>query len=67
MPEERRQNLAEADRGSYYNEEEWLEEFLDDKGAFYSGIESDDSVIMMRIKMKIEEQFFADVLRNRCS
>ena len=67
MPEERRQNLAEADKGSYDNEEEWLDEFLDDKGAFYNGIESDDSVIMMRIIMKIEEQFFADVLRNRCS
>ena len=34
MPEERRQNLAEADRGSYDNKEEWLDEFLDDKGAF---------------------------------
>ena len=39
MPED----LAETDRGSYYNQEEWLEEFLDDKGAFYNGIESDDS------------------------
>ena len=43
MPEERRQNLAETNRRSYYNQEEWLEEFLDDKAAFYSGIESDDS------------------------
>ena len=43
MPEERRQNLAETDRGSYYNQEEWLEEFLDDKSAFYNGSESDDS------------------------
>ena len=42
-PEERRQNLAETDRGSYYNQEEWLEEFLDDKGAFYNGSGSDDS------------------------
>ena len=25
-----RQSLAETDRGSYYNKEEWLEEFLDD-------------------------------------
>ena len=34
MPEERRQkNLAETDKGSYYNQEEWLEEFLNDKGA----------------------------------
>ena len=29
MPEEKRQNLAETDRGSYYNQEEWLKEFLD--------------------------------------
>ena len=43
MPAERRQNLAETDRGSQYNQEEWLEEFLDYKGAFYNGIESDDS------------------------
>ena len=43
MPEERRQNLAETEWGSYYNQEEWLEEFLDDKGAFYDGSESDDS------------------------
>ena len=42
MPEERRQNLSETDRGSYYNQEEWVEEFLDDKGAFYNGSESDD-------------------------
>ena len=34
MPEKRRQNLAETDRGSYYNQEEWLEEFSDDKFAF---------------------------------
>ena len=30
MPEERRQNLAGTDRASYYNQEEWLREFLDD-------------------------------------
>ena len=41
MPE-RRQNLSETDRGSYCNQEEWVEEFLDDKGAFYNGSESDD-------------------------
>ena len=35
IPEERKQNLAQTERGSYYNQEEWLEEFLDDKGAFY--------------------------------
>ena len=43
MPEERIQNLAETDRGLYYNQEEWLEEFLDDKSAFYNSIEIDDS------------------------
>ena len=43
MPEERRQNLAETDQGSYYYQEEWLEEILDDKGVFYNRIESDDS------------------------
>ena len=37
------EKLAETDRGSYYNQEEWLEEFLDDKGAFYNGSESDNS------------------------
>ena len=40
--EERRQNLAERDRGSYYKQEEWLGEFLYDKGAFYDVSESDD-------------------------
>ena len=43
MLEERRQNLAESDRWSYYNQEERLEEFSDDKGAFSNGSESDDS------------------------
>ena len=42
MPKERQQNLAETDRGSYYNQEEWAEEFLDDKVAFYNSSESDD-------------------------
>ena len=30
MPEKRRQNLAETGRGSYYKQEECLEELLDD-------------------------------------
>ena len=38
----RRQNLAETDKGSYCKEE-WLEEFLDSKGAFYNGNESDNN------------------------
>ena len=43
MLEERKQNLAETYRGSYYNQDEWLEEFLDYTGAFYNGSEGDDS------------------------
>ena len=42
MPVKRRQNLAETDRGSYYKEE-CLEEFLDSKGAYYNGNESDNN------------------------
>ena len=41
MPVKRRQNLAETDRGSYFKEE-CLEEFLDSKGAFCNGNESDN-------------------------
>ena len=37
----RRQNLAETDMGSYYKGE-WLEKFLNSKGAFYNGNESDN-------------------------
>ena len=40
MPVKRRQNLAEAGRGSYYREQR-LEEFLDSKDVFYGGNESD--------------------------
>ena len=43
MSEKSRQNLTEAGRGSYYNQEEWVEEFLDDEGPFYNG-ERDDKV-----------------------
>ena len=43
MPEERKQNLAETDRGSYCNQEGWLEEYLDDKAVFYNSSENDDS------------------------
>ena len=42
MPVERRQNLPETDKGSYYKEE-LLEQFLDSKVAFYSGNESDNN------------------------
>ena len=49
MPGKRRQNLAETYKGSYYKEE-WLEEFLDNKGAFYTGNESDnDNEFQMKI------------------
>ena len=32
-----------TDRQSYYNQEEWLEQFLDNKGGFYDGSEGNDS------------------------
>ena len=41
LPVKTRHNLAETDRGLYYKEE-WLEEFLDSKGAFYNCNESDN-------------------------
>ena len=43
MPEQIRQNLAETDRWLYYNQEEWLEEFLDENEVFSNGSESDAS------------------------
>ena len=43
IPKERRQNLAETDKGSCENQEEWLKYFLDDQGAFYNGSENDDN------------------------
>ena len=39
MPEEKRKNLAETDKGQYFNQAEWLEKFLDDKSAIYNGTE----------------------------
>ena len=42
MPVKRRENLAETEKGSYYKEE-WLEKFLESKGAFYNGNESDNN------------------------
>ena len=36
----RRQNLGEADMGSYCNQEKWLKDFSDGKGAFYDGSKS---------------------------
>ena len=34
MPEEKRQNLAEAERDHITKQVEWLEAFLNDKNAF---------------------------------
>ena len=59
MPEEKRQNR------NYYNQEEWLEEFLDNEGAFYNGSESGYSENDENYIMKICKQLFADVLQNR--
>ena len=39
----REKYMPETDCRSYFNEEERVEEFLDDKGHFYNGSESDDS------------------------
>ena len=50
-PVKRRQNLAGTDRRSCYNKEEWLEEFLDGKSAFYN--DSMVVILMIRIIMKI--------------
>ena len=69
MPEERRQNLAETDRRSYYKQEEWLEPFLGNKSAFYDGSESEIVIMMMRNMMKIQKHslqmfFKIGVLKN---
>ena len=53
IPEESGQNLAETDRGSYFNQEEWLEEFLDDKVHFTLRVKVMIVIINMRIMMKI--------------
>ena len=42
MPVKTRQNLPETGKGSS-QKEEWLEEFLDSKGAFCNGNESDNN------------------------
>ena len=42
MPVKRRQNLAKTDKASCYKEE-WLKEFLDRKGTFCNGNESDNN------------------------
>ena len=55
MPKKRKQNSSETDWGSYYNQEECLEEFLDDKAAFYNDSESDEAC-----------NFFKNRLQHRC-
>ena len=47
MLEERR-----PESWSYYNQEECLEEFLDGKGSFYEGNESND-ITMIKIIMSV--------------
>ena len=51
MPEEKRQNLAGTGRGSYYNQEEWLHEFLNDKVAMVAKVVI--VKMMIRIILKI--------------
>ena len=58
--EERRQNVAEIDKGSSYDQEEWVEEFFDDKSAFYNGSESDNGD-------NDDENYNENNNQNRCS
>ena len=37
-------NLAESDKGSFYNQREWLEEYEHEKGMFYSEYGDDPRV-----------------------
>ena len=57
MSEEKLQNLAESAKGQYYNQEEWLEEFLDDKGAIYNGAEAATGGLL-------QEKVFLKILAN---
>ena len=43
-----------------------MEEFLDDKGAFYNGIESDDSDNGDENYRNYNENWRANVLQNKC-
>ena len=63
MPENRRQNLPETGRGSNYKEE-WLKEFLDSKGAFYNGNESDNDD--ETYNENNEQQQLLEVFANKC-
>ena len=46
MEQEKRydSNLAESDKGSFYNQKEWLEEYEHGKGMFYSEYGDDPRV-----------------------
>ena len=50
-------NLAESDKGSFYNQKEWLEEYEYGKGMFYS--EYGDNLCM---PASIFSNTFANVL-----
>ena len=63
MPEKRRQNLAETERGSYYNQNECEREIADNKGAFYNDSENDDDG---NNDENENENVEADVLQKRC-
>ena len=45
MPEEKRQKLAETDKGSYYNQQKQK-----NKGAFYNGIEAPTGGVLYSYK-----------------
>ena len=62
MPEERKQNLAETDKRSYHNQEEWSIE-----APFYNGSESDDSDNDDENYNENIEAAVRRFLRNRCS
>ena len=50
-------NLAESDKGSFYNQKEWLEEYEYGKGMFYSEYGDDP-----RVSASIFSNKFANVL-----
>ena len=41
MKRKAKQKLAETDKGSYYNQDDWFEKYLDNSGMFYNYNESD--------------------------
>ena len=50
-------NLAESDKGSFYNQKEWLEEYEHGKGMFYSKCGDD-----LRTSASVFSYRFANVL-----